>query len=509
MRIPLPPRARSRWRSRPLLSFTVRTLAFVVPVAAGAAASIGLASILPASRGAMLVFWWTGLLLSCTVVAALVERLARRFLPLAVLLRLSLAFPDHAPSRFAIARRYGNVKVLEERIRIARERGVDDDPSRAASEILSLVAALSAHDRKTRGHSERVRAFTDLIASELSLTEDQRDRLRWASLLHDVGKLRVPAKILNKPSKPNEHEWELLQGHPAAGARIAAPLLPWLGEWAPTIEQHHERYDGSGYPNGLSGDRICLGARIVSVADSFEVMTAARTYKKPMNVTAARAELVRCAGSQFDPDIVRSLFGVSIGRLWWTTGPAAWAASTPILGSLQRAIGQVVVAAQGVAIVAAVGLAGVIIPATGARAGNGSGRAPHVGAALEVATTGTDPMGTVHRDGGPPAGAIGGRHHGDGGAGSGGGSDPSGGGSTDPGGSNDPGGGVTDTVNDTVGGLTDTVGGVTDTVGGAVDTTTDVVDGTTDVVGNTTDAVGNTVTSTTDTTSDVIDGLLP
>jgi len=497
----------------------IRGVALAAPAAAGVGASVATARVVPAPDGAALVAWWAGILLLCTIVAASVERVARRLLPLAVLLRLSLAFPDRAPSRFAVARRYGNVRVLEERIRIARERGVDDDPSRAAAEILSLVAALSAHDRKTRGHSERVRAFTDLIAAELDLPEEDRDRLRWAALLHDVGKIRVPSRILNKPGKPDQREWEVLQGHPAAGARIAAPLLPWLGPWASTIEQHHERFGGGGYPRGVAGEEIGLGARIVSVADSFEVMTAARSYKKPMSVAAARAELAGCAGSQFDPDVVRSLLAVSIGRLWWTTGPAAWIASTPVLGALQRVAGQAAVAAQGAAIVAAVGVTGIVAPASAARAGHQLPRARPVPAAADlVATTGGDPTRPASIDPVPGGrGSTGGGHHR---GGSGAGGDPTGTG--DPTAPTGTGGGLTDAV----GGTTDAVGSavrdatgtVTDTVDGAVDTATDVIDGTVGTVGGTVGGVvnGGGVTSTADAVDDTVSsandavrGLLP
>jgi HD-GYP domain-containing protein (c-di-GMP phosphodiesterase class II) len=142
-----------------------------------------------------------------------------------------------------------------------------------------------------------VRAFTDLLAGQLKVPEEDRERLRWAALLHDVGKLEVPARILNKPGKPEPSEWERLKAHPAAGAAVAAPLLPWLGPWGAAIVEHHERFDGTGYPAGVSGEGISLGGRIVTVADSFEVMTAARSYKKPMSVPAARRELAACAAA--------------------------------------------------------------------------------------------------------------------------------------------------------------------------------------------------------------------
>jgi hypothetical protein len=298
------------------------------------ATAVVVGHLLPIPIGAGRILWLLALFATSSIAALLVDRVARRLLPLAVLLRLSLIFPDAAPSRFAVARNAGNQRVLEERIRFARQHGLDDDPARAAEEILRLVAALSLHDKKTRGHAERVRVLTDMVSEEIGLPRDARDRLRWAALLHDIGKLRVPAQVLNKDGKPNASEWDLLKRHPEEGARLTAPLLPWLGEWGLAIVQHHERFDGDGYPNGLAGHEISLGARVVAVVDSFEVMTAARSYKKPISVVDARKELVTCAGGQFDPTIVRAFLNLSVGKLRIAVGAYPWVAQLPFIERL-------------------------------------------------------------------------------------------------------------------------------------------------------------------------------
>src|SRR5438105_7054370 len=228
-----------RWEGRPVQAGVLRTAVVAVPVAAGVAASVFFSHIVryPSGAGAV-VAWWLAVLGVSTVVVAIVERQCRRLLPLATLLKLSMIFPDKAPSRYGVALRAGTVKNLEERVAEMHRRGIDDEPSRAAGQILELVGALSLHDRGTRGHAERVRAYADLLGAQIGLTTDERDRLRWAALLHDVGKVHVPSEILNKPGAPDESEWEIIHRHPEEGALLASPLRPWLGEWADTIEQH-------------------------------------------------------------------------------------------------------------------------------------------------------------------------------------------------------------------------------------------------------------------------------
>jgi putative nucleotidyltransferase with HDIG domain len=202
----------------------------------------------------------------------------------------------------------------------------------AAERVLALVGALAKHDRKTRGHAERVRSLTDLIAERMALPQHDRDRLRWAALLHDIGKLQVSSELLNKDGKPTAQEWEVIRRHPAHGAEIAAPLMSWLEGWGDVIVQHHERWDGAGYPHGLAGAEICLGARIVSVADAYDVMTSTRAYKKPIGRAAALRELTRCAGSQFDPTVVRAMVAVPSRRLVFAMGPLSWVSGVPFVG---------------------------------------------------------------------------------------------------------------------------------------------------------------------------------
>lgn len=346
------------WRARPVQSFLVRLISFLLPVVAAIAGGITTARLLPEPDGFFgTILWWMAVIGASLAALFVVERLARRLLPLAVLLRLTLAFPDQAPSRYTVALRAGSTRMLKGQIEAARAGGDSVD---VAELILSLTASLASHDRATRGHAERTRAYAELIGEELHLSEHDRNMLRWASLLHDIGKLEVAAEILNKPSTLDEAEWVRIRRHPQDGFELTEPLHGFLGEWANVILMHHEWFDGSGYPNGLMGEEIALGARIVAVADAYDAMTAARSYQKPVSASVARQRLLKGAEDHFDPGVVRAFLALSVRQVRWVQGPVALLLQVPFIGGLTR-LGQTgATVGAAVASVAGLALGGII-----------------------------------------------------------------------------------------------------------------------------------------------------
>ena len=321
-----------RWQAHRYLATAFRAAVLTVPVAAAVASSHGLSRLVPHPEGiADRVGWWALLMATSTVVLWALDRQARRLLPVTVLLKLSLVFPDRAPSRWGAAVRVGTTRQLQCRIDEAKHAADHDETAaEAALRVLELAAALGAHDRRTRGHSERVRGYARLLGQEMGLTEDDLDKLNWAALLHDIGKLGVPASVLNKKDELDEHDLAGIHRHPDDGWAMLGPLRSWLGPWALAVREHHERWDGDGYPRRLKGEEISLGARIVSVADAFDAMTALRSYQRPKPAPAARLELARCAGSHFDPEVVRTFVSLSLGRMWPFMGPLSWLAQLPL-----------------------------------------------------------------------------------------------------------------------------------------------------------------------------------
>jgi len=169
--------------------------------------------------------------------------------------------------------------------------------------LLGLANALEAKDVYTRGHSERVGASSRRLALALGLLEPQAEIVARAGLLHDIGKIGVPETVLRKAGPLTSEEWALMRRHPLIGAQIVAPF-EFFTAGATVIRHHHERVDGSGYPDGLAGDAIPVGARIVAVADVYDALTSDRPYRQAMSNADARAFLRTQAGLGLDDEMV-------------------------------------------------------------------------------------------------------------------------------------------------------------------------------------------------------------
>lgn len=188
-----------------------------------------------------------------------------------------------------------------------RVRGISrTERRRFKATVEALCAALSARDGYTGEHSAETLELVRAVTEQLELPIDQVETIADVALLHDIGKIGIPNEVLHEPGKLNDAQWEIMKQHPVIGERIVA-RIPGLEPVAQAIRHEHERWDGNGYPDGLKGDSIPLASRIVLVCDAFHAMTSNRPYREAMPVEDARAELVRHAGTQFDPVIVGAL----------------------------------------------------------------------------------------------------------------------------------------------------------------------------------------------------------
>jgi HD-GYP domain-containing protein (c-di-GMP phosphodiesterase class II) len=239
-------------------------------------------------------------------------------------IRLTASFgvalsPDHAQNRsdlvdvadkaMYVAKKLGRNQVRSAsdsalNLTTLEKSGSRDDLSLFGT-VEALASLVDARDQYTGEHTQEVCALVSRLATVLDLAGEEVHMLSIAARLHDIGKVAIPDAILNKPDKLDPEEWRTMQGHAAIGGDIVAHV-PSLRPLAPIVRAHHERWDGTGYPDQLAGDQIPLGARIIAVADSYGAMTTNRTYRQASSPDWAFAELLRCAGSQFDPRVVEA-----------------------------------------------------------------------------------------------------------------------------------------------------------------------------------------------------------
>lgn len=204
---------------------------------------------------------------------------------------------------------------LEELIRqrtAALHRALGSLEKAYRSTLKALTAALEARDSETYGHSERVVAYSLRLGQEYGIDPTQMQSLEFGSLLHDIGKIGVPDSILRKPARLTEEEWVLMREHPLRGQEILSGI-EFLRGATRVVAQHHEKWDGTGYPLGLRGEEIDLCARIFAVADAFDAITSERVYKRSQSYEAAARELNQLAGRQFDPRVVEAFRRVPPG----------------------------------------------------------------------------------------------------------------------------------------------------------------------------------------------------
>jgi putative nucleotidyltransferase with HDIG domain len=214
---------------------------------------------------------------------------------------------------------------------IALNSTLDRKLARRTEQVIgSLITCLDYRDEETMAHSKRVSLFTREIALRIGIAEPELTDIEWGAMLHDIGKIGVPDRILLKPARLTPDEWKIMRRHASIGFAMMA-RIDFLATAAKVVRDHHESWDGSGYPHGRSGADIYIGARIFAVADTFDAMTSDRPYRKAQSDEAAHAEIERVSGSQLDPRCVRAFAEVEPetwariredARLWAATHAA-------------------------------------------------------------------------------------------------------------------------------------------------------------------------------------------
>lgn len=309
-------------------NFNIPKRAFVFPLFVGTAVQVvlsihfdqisaGLFLLMPAMYTA--VFFWHDRLVSISCIS--IYTVLFMATPLAVA-------GDEAIARVVMTTPIFLGLVLTTGFLGAESARMDRKRGRFETTISSLLVALQERDGYTADHSEETVELAMAVGDELHINDDERTVLADVALLHDIGKIGIPNEILNKQSGLSDHEWEFMKKHPEIGERIVAPV-PGFAPVAKAIRHEHERWDGAGYPDGIGGDEIPLASRVVLVCDAFHAMITDRPYRKAIGLEEARAEMIRNAGSQFDPAVVDALLKViDTHGVPESVGQAAWDGTT-------------------------------------------------------------------------------------------------------------------------------------------------------------------------------------
>jgi len=214
-------------------------------------------------------------------------------------------------SSTAIKNRLSELQVVNDSLKDKIELAYNNIQKHYLETVSSLVAAIDAKDSYTKGHQERVAVFTMILGKEMGLSAEEIDLLKQAAILHDIGKIGVPEHILRKPGSLTNEEFEAIKQHPVIGAQILSPV-EFLKEAVPIVRHHHEKYDGTGYPDGIKGMQIPKSARIIAVADSVDAMLSERPYTPAKTVEQVREQLRICSGTQFDPKIAEAALKIDL-----------------------------------------------------------------------------------------------------------------------------------------------------------------------------------------------------
>ena len=229
--------------------------------------------------------------------------------------------------KIAVLRAQEHRRLLEKRVAYQQEleqkvqgrtielvRAYDEIERTYQRTLEALISALYLREQSTGGHSKRVVEFSRLLARKVGLRGNQALHITRGALLHDVGKIGIPDDILLKPGRLTEGEWKVMKMHPTVGYNMLKDIK-FLEPSLTVIRNHHEHYDGSGYPDGLKGNEIPLGARIFALVDAFDAITSDRVYKKAKSVAEAREEIFRNAGTQFGPEIVQAFLKLPLDKI--------------------------------------------------------------------------------------------------------------------------------------------------------------------------------------------------